>query len=109
MEEAGEQTDDKLPGPSFEHEQPQTTETPETNMDGFDSPQLIVDAGFQKTDALATDSGREPVYLSNDSKFVLMQVLLNGECQLFKRLRYPKHVGKKFQRFFQKFISTLPG
>ena len=58
-------------------------------MDEFDCPQLIVDAGFQETDAFATDSGCEPVYLSNDSKFVPMHVLLNGECQLLKRLIYP--------------------
>ena len=109
-EEAEQQPDDNLPGPSFVLEQPQRTETPEeANMDEFDCPQLIVDAGFQETDAFATDSGCEPVYLSNDSKFVPMHVLLNGECQLLKRLRYPKHVGKKFQRFFQNFISTLPG
>ena len=108
-EEAEQQPDDNLPGPSFVLEQPQRNETSEANMDEFDCPQLIVDAGFQETDAFATDSGCEPVYLSNDSKFVPMHVLLNGECQLLKRLRYPKHVGKKFQRFFQNFISTLPG
>ena len=82
---------------------------PESNMDEFDCPELIVDAGFQDTDALATDSGCEPVYLSNDSKFVPMHVLLNGECQLMKRVKFPKHIGKKFQRFLQNFVSTLPG
>ena len=38
-----------------------------------------------------------------------MHVLLNGECQVMKRLEYPCHVGKKIQRFFQNFVSTQPG
>ena len=84
-------------------------EDPEANMNEFDCPELIVDAGVQESGNFATDSGCEPVYLCNDSKFVPMHVLLNGECQLMKRLKYPKHVGKKFQRFFQNFVSTLPG
>ena len=82
---------------------------PESNMDECDCPELIVDAGFQDNEALATDSGCQPVYLSNDSKFVPMHVLLNGECQLLKRVKFPKHIGKKFQRFLQNFVSTLPG
>ena len=86
----------------------QRREEPEANTDEFDCPQLIVDAGFQENHAFATDGGCEPVYLSNDLKFVPMHVLLNVECQLLKRLKYPSHVGKKFQRFFQNFVSTLP-
>ena len=78
-------------------------------MDEFDFPELIVDAGFNETDNFATDSGCEDVYLPNESKSVPMHVLLKGECQSKKRLRYPKHIGKKFQRFFQNFVSTLPG
>ena len=78
---------------------------PESNMDEFDCPELIVDAGFQDTDVLATDSGCEPVYLSNDSKFVPMHVLLNGECQLLKRVKFLKHIGKKFQHFLQNFFQ----
>ena len=70
-------------------------EDPEANMNEFDCPELFVDAGTQES---------EPVYLSNDSKFVPMHVLLNGECQVMKRLKYPKHVGKKFQRFIQIFV-----
>ena len=87
----------------------ETEEQPEANMDEFDCPQLIVDAGPQDSNVFATDSGCEPVYLSNDSKFVPIHVLLNGECQLMKRLRYPTHIGKKFQRFSQNFVSTLEG
>ena len=82
---------------------------PESNMDEFDCPELIVDAGFQDNEALATDSGCEPVCLSNDSKFVPMHVLLNGECHLLKRVKFPKHIGKNFQCFLQNFLSTLPG
>ena len=105
-----EEPDVNQPGPSFVLDNPQRSqEEQEANMDEFDCPQLIVDAGFQDTDAFATDAGCEPVYLSNDSKFVPMHVLLNGECQLMKRLRYPKHIGKRFQRYFQNFVSTLPG
>ena len=79
------------------------------NMEEFDGPNLILDAGFQDRDNFSTDSGCEPVYVSNDSKFVPMHVLLNGECKLMKRLKYPNHVGKKFQRFLQNFVSTIPG
>ena len=56
MEEAEEQPDDNLPGPTFALEQPQRIKTPEANMDEFDCPQLIVAAVFQETDAFATDS-----------------------------------------------------
>ena len=108
-EEAEEQPENSLPGPSFVLDDQQRPQEPEANMDEFDCPQLIVDAGFQETDAFATDAGCEPVYLSNDSNFVPMHVLLNGECQILKRLKYPSHIGKKFQRFFQNFVSTLPG
>ena len=108
-EEAAQQPDDNLPGPSFVLDEPQRIDNLEANMDEFDCPQLIVDAGFQETDAFATDAGCEPVYLSEDSNFVPMHVLLNGECQLLKRLKYPSHIGKRFQRFFQNFVSTLPG
>ena len=87
----------------------QRREEPGASMDEFDCPQLIVDAGFQENDAFATDADCEPVYLSNDSKFVPMHVLLIGECQLLKRLKDPSHVGKNFQRFFENFVSTLPG
>ena len=52
----------------------QRHEEPEANMDEFDCPQLIVDAGFQETDTFATDSSCAPVYLSNDSKFVPIHV-----------------------------------
>ena len=97
------------PGPSFVLPEVERPEDTDANMDEFDCPQLIVDAGFQETNNFATDSGCEPVYLANDSKFVPMHVLLNGECQLMKRLRYPTHTGKKFQRFFQNFVSTLEG
>ena len=72
----------------------QRREAAEADMEEFDCPQLIVDAGFQETDNFATDSGCEPVYLSNDSKFVSMHELLNGEGQLLKRLKYPSHVGR---------------
>ena len=105
-----EQLEATMPGPSFVVDnQERPIEQPEANMDEFDCPQLIVDAGLQDSDVFATDSGCEPVYLSNDSKFVPMHVLLNGECQLMKRLRYPTHIGKRFQRFFQNFVSTLEG
>ena len=108
--DAEEQPENNLPGPSFVMDNQQSqVEVPDANMDEFDCPQLIIDAGLQDTDNFATDSGCEPVYVSNDSKFVPMHVLLNGECQLMKRLRYPKHVGKKFQRFFQNFVSTIKG
>ena len=90
------------PGTSYQEEE-------EANMDEFDAPQLIVDAGYQDNNAFTSDSGCEPVYLSNDSNCVPMHVLLNGECQVMKRLRYPTPVGKKFQRFFQNFVSTLQG
>ena len=91
-----------MPGLSFVVDnQQRPIEQPEANMDEFDCPQLIVDAGLQDSDVFATDSGCEPVYLSNDSKFVPMHVLLNGECQLMKRLRYPTHIGKSFNGFFK--------
>ena len=93
--------------------EPEETETersnPKASMDEFNCPELIVDAGIQDTDRFATDAGCEPVYLSKDSKFVPMHVLLNGECQTLKRIRFPKHVGKRFQRFLQNFVSTVPG
>ena len=69
------------------------------NMEEFDVPNLILDAGFQDRDNFSTDSGCEPVYVSNDSKFVPMHVLLNGECKLMKRLKYPNHIGKNFNDF----------
>ena len=97
------------PRPSFVLPVVERPEDTDANMDEFDCPRLIVEAGFQETNNFATDSGCEPVYLSNDSKFVPMHVLLNGECQLMKRLRYPTHISKKFQRFFQNFVSTLEG
>ena len=98
-EEPEEQPENNLPGPSFVLDNQQRPQEPDANMDEFDCPQLIVDAGFQETDAFATDAGCEPVYLSNDSNFVPRHVLLNGECQILKRLKYPSHTGKKFQRF----------
>ena len=108
--ETDEQGNLNLPGPSFVLPVVERPEDTDANMDEFDCPQLIVDAGFQETKNFATDSFCEPVYLSNDPKFVPMYVLLNGECQLMKRLRYPPtHIGKKFQRFFQNFVSTLEG
>ena len=42
-------------------------EDPEANLNEFDYPELIVDAGTQESGNFATDSGCEPVYLSNDS------------------------------------------
>ena len=78
-------------------------------MDEFDLPNLIVDAEFQDRPNFSTDSGCEPIYVSNDSKFVPMHVLLNGECQILKRMKYPTHIGKRFQRFLQNMVSTIPG
>ena len=65
-------------------------------MEEVNGPNLILDAGFQDRDNFSTDSGCEPVYVSNDSKFGPMHVLLNGECKLVKRLKYPNHIGKNF-------------
>ena len=97
-----------MPRSSFALPHVEKTDT-EVNMDEFDVHELIVDAGFNETDNFATDSGCEPVYLSNDPESVPMHVFLKDECQSMKRLRYPRHIGKKFQRFSQNFVSTLPG
>ena len=95
------QPEANVPGPSFVFDNHQGQDVPDANMDEFDCPQLTVDAGFQETNSFSTDSGCEPVYISNDSKFVPMHVLLNGECQLMNRLRYPKHIGKSSNGFFK--------
>ena len=108
-EEPEEQPENNFSGPNFVPDNQHRPQEPEANMDEFDCPQLIVDAGFQETDALATDAGCKPVHLSNDSNFVSMKELLNCECQLIKRLNYPTYAVKKFQRFFQNFASILPG
>ena len=79
------------------------------SMDEFKCPELIVDAGIQDRDRSATDARCEPVYLSKDSKFVPMHVILNGECQTLRRIRFPMQLGKRFQRLLQNFVSSVPG
>ena len=57
-----EQPEATMPGLSFVVDnQQRPIEQPEANMDEFDCPQLIVDAGLQDSDVFATDSGCEPV------------------------------------------------